>query len=105
MSPSLVSRDRFERRLQDIRLHLRKITLSMKLSTGATHGRGEEGVEGGRRGRREWKGGEGGGGNGRGEEGVEGGRRGRRGWKGGGGGGGEGAAVTMNTMKMFCKTR
>lgn len=36
MSPSLVSRDRFERRLQDIRLHLRKITLSMKLSTGAT---------------------------------------------------------------------
>ena len=36
---------------------------------------------------------------GRGEEGVEGGRR---GWKGGGGGG---AAVTMNTMKMFCKTR
>ena len=53
---------------------------------GGEGGRGEEGVEGGRRG---WKGG---GGGGRGEE----------GWKGGGGGG---AAVTMNTMKMFCKTR
>ena len=44
------------------------------------------GVEGGRRGEE-------------GEEGVEGGGR---EWKGGGGGG---AAVTMNTMKMFCNTR